>query len=472
MERQEQVRRLPAVHELVKAAIRDEDGYPPHILTAAAREVLAYWRQAILEKGTASPGMESLADAVRRGAAKKTSMSLRPVINATGVVLHTNLGRAPLGAAALRAVEEVGRGYCNLELDLKTGERGSRYAHVEDLLITLTGAEAALVVNNNAAAVLLSLHALARGREVIVSRGELVEIGGSFRVPEVMAQSGAILREVGTTNKTYPQDYERAISPETAILLKVHPSNYRIVGFVRDVKPQELVSLGEKHQVPVMEDLGSGVLVDLHQYGLGVEPTVQDSIRAGVDLVTFSGDKLLGGPQAGVIVGRTSLIQVLKESPLLRALRVDKLILAALEATLQSYLCREAGETPPVLRMLTVSLDELNSRAETLAVRLSRHLGDDCEVKLQDGFSRVGGGAFPLTELPTRVIELHPLGSVTAATLATCLRRGNPPVMARLQYDGLILDPRTIGAEEEDLLVEAIAAAVQHTKRNIHADGY
>ncbi|CEO87506.1 L-seryl-tRNA(Sec) selenium transferase (Part 2) [Syntrophaceticus schinkii] len=272
---------------------------------------------------------------------------MRPVINASGVVLHTNLGRAPLSDAAIKAVTNVARGYCNLEMDLDSGERGERYSHVEKLLCELTGAEAALVVNNNAGAVLLALHALAREKEVVVARGELVEIGGSFRIPEVMAQSGAVLREVGTTNRTYPRDYERAVGTDTALFLKVHPSNFRVVGFTREVMRRELVEVGRRHQIPVMEDLGSGVFVDLQQYGIDPEPTVQETLAAGIDIVTVSGDKLLGGPQAGIILGRAEMVQLLKEDPLLRALRIDKMTLAALEATLRAYLQEDVQKKSP-----------------------------------------------------------------------------------------------------------------------------
>ncbi|HHW41228.1 MAG TPA: L-seryl-tRNA(Sec) selenium transferase [Syntrophomonadaceae bacterium] len=460
MDRQQLVRQLPPVHELVRESAGEHGNYPQHLLTDAAREVLAAWRRAILEEGAEPPGIADLADAVRRIVLDKLRMSLRPVINATGVVLHTNLGRAPLSDDALAAATAVARGYSNLELDLETGGRGSRYSHVEDLLKDLTGAEAALVVNNNAAAVLLCLSALARGKEVVVSRGELVEIGGSFRIPEVMAQSGAILKEVGTTNKIYPRDYERAIGPETALLLKVHPSNYRILGFTREVTREELVSLGRKYQLPVMEDLGSGVLVDLQQYGVGVEPTVQASIDAGMDLVTFSGDKLLGGPQAGVILGRSGLLQVLKEHPLLRALRVDKLTLAALEATLRAYQRKDAAETLPVLRMLAIRREELQSRAEHLRDGIACRAGDACSVTVIDGFSRVGGGALPLTELPTSLVVLRPK-KATAAALAGRLRKGDPPVLVRVQEDGVLLDPRTIGEGDEEALVDAVAAALR-----------
>ncbi|MGD0154133.1 MAG: L-seryl-tRNA(Sec) selenium transferase [Thermacetogeniaceae bacterium] len=454
-------RQLPAVHELAKkAASGAERHYPLGVLTEVARDVLESWRRAILEQGQAPPELNDLVADVRRRVEAKLRLNLRPVINATGVVLHTNLGRAPLSADACAAIGRVARGYCNLEYDLETGQRGSRYSHVERLLTALTGAEAALVVNNNAAAVLLVLHSLARGREVVVSRGELVEIGGSFRIPEVMAQSGAILKEVGATNKTHPRDYERAIGPETAMLLKVHPSNYRIVGFTRQVTNEELVSLAAKHQVPVVEDLGSGALIDLHKLGVGPEPTVQDSLAAGVDIVTFSGDKLLGGPQAGLIVGRAEQLRVLKENPLLRALRVDKFTLAALEATLQAYLKEEAEQVLPVLRMLTTTPVILQRRAGQLQKQLTTRLGMSCSVSLRRGFSRVGGGALPMVELPTSLVELR-LPHMSAATLSERLRQGNPPVLVRVQDDCVLLDPRTVSEEEAGLLLEAVASLIE-----------
>jgi L-seryl-tRNA(Ser) seleniumtransferase len=461
-------RQLPAVHELVKkVAAGREHPYPPGLLTAAVREVLAAWRQAVLERGDTPPGLEDLAHEVVQGVEAKLRPNLRPLINATGVVLHTNLGRAPLSAGACAAIERVARGYCNLELDLASGRRGSRYSHVERLLTALTGAEAALVVNNNAAAVLLVLNSLARGREVVVSRGELVEIGGAFRIPDVMLQSGAILKEVGTTNKTHLRDYERAIGPDTAMIMKVHPSNYRVMGFTSRVSNEELVDLAARHQVIVAEDLGSGALVDLSRRGLGSEPTVQAGLAAGVDVVTFSGDKLLGGPQAGLILGRAELLQTLKENHLLRALRVDKFTLAALEVTLQSYLREEAEQDLPVLRMLTATPARLQKRAVELKKLLEARLGDACTAAVRKGISRVGGGALPLEELPTSLVELRPPraasgdGSpLSAAALAERLRQGDPPVIVHVQEDRILLDPRTIGVDETGQLVEAIAAAL------------
>ncbi|MGB4216407.1 MAG: L-seryl-tRNA(Sec) selenium transferase [Thermacetogeniaceae bacterium] len=453
MEKEKLLRQLPAVHELVNCC--EPLDCPPQLLTDAARDVLSSWRSAVLSKGLVPPDIGSLAIEVRELVKKRMRSNLRPVINATGVVLHTNLGRAPLSDAACQAVLKIARGYCNLEIDLDTGKRGERYSHVEELLCRLTGAEAALVVNNNAGAVLLALHSLAQGKEVIVSRGELVEIGGAFRVPEVMAQSGAILREVGTTNRTYPRDYERAISPETALILKVHPSNFRVVGFTREAKREELVAIGRKYQLPVMEDLGSGVLVDLQQFGLDREPTVQETIQAGVDLVTISGDKLLGGPQAGIVLGRGELLQIMKENPLLRALRVDKMTLAALEATLRAYLEDSAEKTIPVLGMLSLKSEELYQRASELKELLCKALSKDCRIELRQGVSRAGGGALPVTDLPTTLVALsHP--KINPSTIAERLRQGDPPVVVRLQDDELLIDPRTLFPGEVELLIKAL----------------
>ncbi|MBC7106334.1 MAG: L-seryl-tRNA(Sec) selenium transferase, partial [Firmicutes bacterium] len=357
----------------------------------------------------------------------------------------------------------VGRmvGYCNLELSLETGKRGSRYAVVEGLLRELTGAEAALVVNNNAAAVLLALAALARGREVVVSRGQLIEIGGSFRMPDVMAASGARLVEVGTTNKTYPEDYRRAVGEHTALLLWVHTSNYRIVGFTREVAVGELVALGRECGLPVMCDLGSGSLVDLRAWGLPHEPTVQEVVAAGADVVTFSGDKLLGGPQAGIVVGRAEYVGRMKAHPLTRAVRVDKLTLAALEATLREYRDhREEVHTRlPVLRMLTAPRAELERRARALAARLAEALRGRAEVATQPGCSRVGGGALPTAELPAVLVTVAPLDR-TAEELRVRLRQGDPPVVARVREGRLLLDLRTVPEEQEPLLELALARAL------------
>ncbi|MGE5589761.1 MAG: L-seryl-tRNA(Sec) selenium transferase [Bacillota bacterium] len=392
--------------------------------------------------------------------AREQRPSLRRVINGTGVVLHTNLGRSLLAPAAAQRVAEVAQSYSNLELDLETGERGSRYAHVESLLCRLTGAEAALVVNNNAGAVLLVLSALAQGREVVVSRGELIEIGGSFRIPDVMAQSGARLVEVGTTNKTHARDYERAITPESALLLKVHSSNYRILGFTAAVSREEMVQLARQRGLLAVEDLGSGVLVDdLPTYGYEAEPTAVASVRAGVDVVTFSGDKLLGGPQAGVIVGRREAVEKIRRHPLNRALRIDKLTLAALEETLRLYLDpRRAWAEVPTLRMLSLPKDELRRRAGSLARRLRTALGPTARVETVEGFSQGGGGSLPAVEIPTWLVALRVTG-LSPRQVEERLRRGDPAVLVRIQHDQVLIDPRTLLSGDDADLTAALAAA-------------
>ncbi|MGB9783753.1 MAG: L-seryl-tRNA(Sec) selenium transferase [Moorellaceae bacterium] len=462
MEVKELLRHLPSVHELLQqpelAAVVEQDRVRAR---TCARRVLSSWRERILRDRVDPPSLSELADEVAELFNRMDRPSLRRVINATGVVLHTNLGRALLCPSALEAVETCAQYYTNLELDLATGERGSRYSHVVDLLREITGAESALVVNNNAAAVLLCLTALAAGRETIVSRGQLVEIGGAFRVPEVMAQSGTRLVEVGTTNKTYIADYERAITSETALLLKVHPSNYRILGFTREVGTEELVALGRKYNIPVMEDLGSGCFLDLSPYGLRGEPTVQEEVAAGVDLLTFSGDKLLGGPQAGIILGREDLIGIIARHPLHRALRIDKMTLAALEATLRAYRDPEkARQDLPTLRLLTVSQEELQKRAERLYQLLKERLPVRAELRLIRVSSQVGGGALPLADLPSWGISIRP-GQISAVQAEERLRRGEPPVIVRIQDEALVLDLRTVLPGEELELVRALARVLE-----------
>ncbi|MEW8979556.1 MAG: L-seryl-tRNA(Sec) selenium transferase [Symbiobacterium sp.] len=398
---------------------------------------------------------EALASLAAQRLRSRFQPSLRRVINATGVVIHTNLGRAPLAEEAVAAIQAIAGRYNNLELDLSTGERGSRYAHVERLLTQLTGAEAAMVVNNNAAAVLLMLSALAAGREVVVSRGELVEIGGSFRVPEVITQGGARLVEVGTTNKTHPRDYENAIGPETAALLKVHRSNFRLVGFTAEVPVRELAEIAHRHGLPCLVDWGSGVMLDLAPFGLPHEATMPELIADGADLITFSGDKLLGAPQGGFIVGRRELVERCRRHPLTRALRVDKLTLAGIEATLRLYLEPErAVERIPAVRMLTATREQIAPRAEALAAKLQA-AGIECEVV--DGVSRAGGGALPAVDLPTRLVAVpHPAPQEVEARL----RAGDPPVMVRIQAGLLLIDPRTLWDDEFDLVVSALRAAI------------
>lgn len=464
MKREELLRRLPAVSVLLssEAVTRAGAGQPPIELTAACRQAIDEARALIL-RGTA--GAESidaatLSDRAAALIAERSRPHLRRMINATGVILHTNLGRSLLADSAVRSVGEAAAHYSNLELDISTGERGSRYSHVADLLTRLTGAEAALVVNNNAAAVLLALTALARGREVIVSRGQLVEIGGAFRIPEVMEQGGAHLVEVGSTNKTHVSDYERAITDQTALLLRVHTSNYRIIGFTDSVPLAEMARLGRERGIPVMDDVGSGVLIDLSRFGLPAEPTVQASVAAGADIVTFSGDKLLGGPQAGIIVGRQDLIDRIRRHPLNRALRIDKLTLAALEATLRLYLDEQAAlREIPTLAMLTADPVALRAQAENLVRELTTAVGAAAAVETIVGFSAVGGGALPEVQLPTTLVAVRP-HERTVAALEEALRQRPLPVLARIQDNALLLDVRTLRAGERAELTLALAEAL------------
>jgi L-seryl-tRNA(Ser) seleniumtransferase len=380
--------------------------------------------------------------------------SLRRVVNATGVVVHTNLGRAPLSRAAIQAMGDVASGYSNLEYDLDRGERGDRYGHAAAALVRLTGAEDAVVVNNNASAVLLALAALADpGDEVVVSRGQLVEIGGGFRIPDVLRRSGAVLVEVGTTNRTYARDYEAAIGERTRMLLSVHRSNFRLSGFVHDATLEELVELARGRGIAVVDDLGSGTLLETQPFGLGVEPTVQERVRAGADLVCFSGDKLLGGPQAGILVGRRDAVARVKRHPLLRALRVDKVTLAGLGATLAHYERGEALREVPVWRAIAARVEALDARARAWRDALA---GAVPGAEVRDGRSAIGGGSLPEVTLPTRVLSL-PVASPDGFLAA--LRRGDPPVVGRVEDGRVALDPRTVGPDEDDLVVAAVRGA-------------
>jgi len=386
---------------------------------------------------------------------------LKTVINATGVIVHTNLGRSPLSKTVVEKIARAALSYSNLEYDLEKGHRGERNAHLRSLMQELTGSEAALAVNNNAAAVLLALSTLAQGREVVVSRGELIEIGGSFRIPDVMARSGAILREVGTTNRTHPKDYVQAINENTALILKVHTSNYRIVGFTREVDLNELVEIGKEHRVPTMMDLGSGCLVDLAPHGLADEITVQEVLARGVDVVSFSGDKLLGGPQAGILAGRRDLIESMRTNPLARALRMDKLTLAALEATLEEY-TRPDGPWNgiPTLQMIRKSAAELEAAATKLAKSIRSTVRDHAEIGIASGVGRVGGGALPLGDLPGPRVSIRPL-NISAARLEQALRAGDPPVICLVKDDAVVLDPRTLLDDQPALIPKLIARAFE-----------
>lgn len=467
--RQQYLRSLPAVDELLRSAqIKPLLKAHSRILVVdSIRKVLGERRQAIIrsqdeqEAAAANLSPEKWAAAVEEELASSFQASLRPVINATGVVLHTNLGRAPLSEEALLNLVEIASGYSNLEFNLQTGERGSRYEHVEEILCRISGSESALVVNNNAGAVFLALNSLAEGKEVIVSRGQLVEIGGSFRIPDVMRKSGARLVEVGTTNRTHLRDYEQAINEKTSLLLKVHTSNFRILGFTAEVSLRDLATLGGARDLPVMEDLGSGCFIDLSEFGMESEPTVQAAIQAGVDVVTFSGDKLLGGPQAGIILGRKKFLDVIKKNPLTRALRIDKLTLAGLESTLRTYLDKDqALKSLPVLSMLTCPLEELEHRAKRIQRKLMKNLSPVGKIAVKKESSPVGGGALPLQVLPTRVVAIQPL-KISAADLEERLRKSKPPVIARVQEEEILLDLRTVAEEEENALLEAVQKALQ-----------
>ncbi len=456
------LRQLPAVEQLLQhPQLKGLNCKNRNLLVRITRKILDNWRQKIINGYAQPPVPEQLAQEIKAGYIKADCSSLKPVINATGVILHTNLGRAVLSQAAAEAALLAACRYTNLEFDLVTGQRGSRYEHVAGLLQELTGAEGAMVVNNNAAAVLLALTAHAAKKETVISRGELVEIGGSFRVPEVMAQSGTQLVEVGTTNRTYIEDYEEALTEETALLLKVHPSNYRIQGFKHQVTTAELVALGRRHQVPVMEDLGSGFLVDLRDYGISDEPTVQAEIKQGVDILTFSGDKLLGGPQAGIIVGRQDLLAEIARHPLTRALRVDKMTLAALEATLRIYRNpqRALGEIP-ALAAITASPDTLKGKVLQLQKLLESGLKGRAKVDVREISSRAGGGSLPLAELPSWGIGLKPL-KADASGLAQKLRYTDPPLLLRVQGEDLIIDVRTLLPGEEQELVRVLSQALE-----------
>lgn len=450
------LRRLPSVDRVILAVQQAlGSAAPDHArIRAVVRRELDRTRQALRTAET--PIASDLDALVAQICAELTALdqpSLRPVINATGVIIQTNLGRAPLSAAALAAMQRIGTGYSNLEYDLEAGARGSRSVHLEALLCDLTGAAAALVVNNNAAAVYLALIALAAGREVIVSRGQAVEIGGGFRIPDVLRQSGATLVDVGTTNRTYARDYADAINERTALLLRVHSSNFRLEGFVHETSLADLVAVGRAHNVPLLDDLGSGTLLDTTPYGLAPEPTVPASVAAGADLVAFSGDKLLGGPQAGLLVGRADLIAQLKRHPLARALRVDKTTIAAMEATLQSYRRGRATAEIPVWRMISAAAADLHARAGALAAALT---AEGVPATAQACRSAVGGGALPGATQPSWGVAI---AGVDPDALARALRRNDPPVVARIVDDRLVCDLRTVLPEEEPAMTAAIRQA-------------
>ncbi|OGQ88168.1 MAG: L-seryl-tRNA(Sec) selenium transferase [Deltaproteobacteria bacterium RIFOXYD12_FULL_56_24] len=452
------LRAIPKVDEFL-GWLDPPPAAPASLVKSTVRRLLESLRQEILAGGSVKSADLTPAALLPRFSvllAARLRPNFRTVINGTGVVIHTNLGRSLLPDAAMASLLAVGSRYANLELDLATGKRGSRYSLVEEILCELTGAEAGLVVNNNAAAVMLVLDTLAKGREVIVSRGQLVEIGGSFRIPEVMSRTGAKLVEVGATNRTHLGDYEKAITEETALLLKVHTSNYRIIGFASEVPLVELVGLGTRHNLPVMEDLGSGCLIDLSRFGLAREPTVGEVVRAGVDVVTFSGDKLLGGPQAGIIVGKKEIIAQIKANPMNRALRIDKFTLAGLEAVLRLYFDEgKAIAAIPTLAMLAMPLAAIDRRAKRLRRLIGKELGPVCRVEIKNIVSMVGGGSLPEQPLPSRGVALAPLDR-SVNELEKGLRELPLPVLGRIEDDRLLLDLRTVADQEIPLLANCL----------------
>ena len=462
MNEHEQLRAIPSVDSVLRMLGAEGSGQDParEMLVRSVRRTLERVRRDVREGryggvGSAEGLRETVLALVRRDAERSTLNGLRRVVNATGVIVHTNLGRAPLADEALEAVTAVGRGYSNLEYDLGAGRRGRRGERVGDILCALTGAEDALVVNNNAAAVVLALNTLAAGREVVVGRGELIEIGGSFRLPEVFAKSGARLVEVGTTNRTRITDFERAIRSQTGALMIAHWSNYAIVGFVETVEIEDLVALGDRVGVPVIHDLGSGAIADTTSVGLPHEPTVGESVSAGAAVSTFSGDKLLGGPQAGVAVGRAETIERMRANPMARALRPGKLTLAALEATLELYLRDEAASRIPVLVAAAVSADTLGRRAEAMSKRLSELCGDRARVVPADLSARIGGGALPQSDIPSRGFEIEPR-TKTASAVAAALLRADPPIVVRVSEERVVVDVRTVEPRDDEGVISSI----------------
>ncbi|WP_102400128.1 L-seryl-tRNA(Sec) selenium transferase [Haloimpatiens massiliensis] len=452
----ELLRNLPKIDELLKEEIVEKElGSTIRTLVIdALRETIDYYRNLILKGKINNFSKEDILKTFRQLMDKKKSSRLRKVINATGTVIHTNLGRSLLSHSAVEAVINISQNYNNLEYDVEKGKRGLRYSHIEDLITKITGAEAAMVVNNNASAVMLVLNTLCNEKEAIVSRGQLVEIGGSFRVPEVMKFSGATLVEVGTTNRTHLYDYENNINENTGVLLKVHTSNFKIMGFTEEVSLEELVNLGEKYSVPTYEDIGSGVLIDYTKYGLSYEPTVQESIKRGIDVVSFSGDKMLGGPQAGIIVGKKEYIDKMKRNQLTRALRIDKMTLAALEATLRLYLDEnEAIDKIPTLNMLLSSKEIVKKKAESLKRKL-RNKVKEFKFILDSDYSMVGGGSMPVERIETYVIKVSS-EVFTPEQIEHKLRMNKIPIVVRVYNNEVIMDLRTIFPRDFDSVVEA-----------------
>lgn len=459
IKKEELLRKLPAIERLLTQPeiIKLIESYSRSMVTDILRSIVSDFRSQILECNTEIniPNHDEFAELVVKHLEEKLKPPLRTVINATGTVTHTNLGRSLLPVSVCDSIMNAAQNYVNLEYDLETGTRGHRDRLTEPLLQELTGCEASTIVNNNAAAVLISLNTLAQGKEVIVSRGELIEIGGAFRIPDVMAASGAILREVGTTNRTHLRDYEDAINENTSLILKVHPSNYKIVGFTSTPDMQELAQLGKKHSISIMEDLGSGALVDLSNYGLPYEPVVADRIEAGVDIVTFSGDKLLGGSQAGIIAGQSGMIQKIRKNPLMRALRVDKLTIAALSTTLQNYLYLDNDITDdfPMLQRYMRSLEELYVSAENVSERLQRVFQDSISIEISETKSQIGSGSLPEETLDSVAVVLTPK-VISVVKLSELFRHASTPVIGRIEDNQLYFDIRTLYDDEIDRLIQ------------------
>lgn len=463
------LRRLPGVDRMLELAKTDAffQDVPVSVVTKSARLVIESLRAAILENSDdmSEQGLSdiSVVERIRKSVSDAMSLNLFRTINATGVVVHTNLGRSLLADEAIANLQIIAGRYSNLEFDISAGKRGSRYRAVEDILCEITGAQAAMVVNNNAAAVLLCLDTLAKGKEVVVSRGELVEIGGSFRIPDVMAKTGAILKEVGTTNRTHLKDYALAIQESTGLLLKVHTSNYRVTGFTASVSLSDLVSLGKSRGVAVMEDLGSGTLVDFSRYGMQKEPTVQESVASGADVITFSGDKLLGGPQAGIILGTGAILDSIKQNPLTRALRIDKLTLAALESTIRLYRDPEkARQAIPTLRMLTLPMKEIQNRADRLCALLSDTVDLRLSLTQHALSSRAGGGSLPLLDIPTVCVGMQ-IDGISTHAVESFLRHNTPPVIGRIEADVFLMDVRTLQDDELPWIQTAVVALLKRT---------
>ena len=461
-EKQTLLRKLPGVDHVLALWDENDDGrdIPRSVVVQSIRTTIESLRSEILsEEKQVDENLlsdEEMLKLTRAAAAKSMGYNLKRVVNATGVVVHTNLGRSLLSKTVAQHVADLASRYSNLEFDLRKGVRGSRYSAVEDIICEISGAQAALVVNNNAGAVFIVLATLAKGKEVIVSRGELVEIGGSFRIPDVMTRSDARLVEVGTTNRTHPKDYENAISSETALLMKVHTSNYSIVGFTAEVTLEEMVTLGKKYHIPVMKDLGSGNFIDFSKYGLLAEPTVQDAVSSGADVITFSGDKMLGGPQAGIIVGKKEIIDLIKKNPINRAMRIDKMTLAALEATLRLYRDeRKAIEAIPTLHMLTMPMNTILSKARRLRNRLKKLKDPRLNATVLDGVARVGGGSLPQQKLPSKCVGIE-IEGLSANALETKLRGSCPPVIGRIEEDLFVIDLRTVQEEEIGIITTVI----------------